>query len=108
MKLEKMKAPVAGEYIPTKHAAVIYGEVLEAGMPQDFVDGCLFALGFLTCPAKKDMHGTTASEFLENYLHNLNSEKVPPEVLSAAQAVIEQLKAAGIHAVEATIVRGDR
>lgn len=108
MKLEKMKAPVSGEYIPTKHAAVIYGEVLEGGMTQDFVDGCLFALGFLTCPAEEKMHGTTVSEFLENYNRNRELADVPPEVLSAAQEVIEQLKAAGIHVVEATIVRGDR
>lgn len=34
MKLEKMKAAVAGHYIPTKRAAEIYGEVIEADMPQ--------------------------------------------------------------------------
>lgn len=108
MKLEKMKAAVSGEYIPVKRAAEVYGAVLEAGMPQDFVDGCLFALGFLTCPAKEAMHGAAPDEFLENYLRNKAADEVPPEVLSAAQELIEQLKANGIHVVECQIVRGDR
>lgn len=107
MKLEKMKAPVSGHYIPIKHAAEIYSVVSDADVSQDFVDGALFALGFLTCPRDEEMHGAGAADFLANYQSNKNGD-VPPEVLSAARATIEMLKAHGVEVVDAYIVsRGD-
>lgn len=105
MKLEKMKAAVAGHYIPTKRAAEIYGEVIEADMPQDFIDGVLFTLAFLSCPPEKDVYGFSVTKVLDNYQKNKAARDVPPEGLSAAQKVIELLKADGFEIVEAKIKR---
>lgn len=105
MKLEKMKAAVAGHYIPTDRAAEIYGAVTDSDVSQDFVDGALFALGFLTCPPEEEMHGVPAAEFLENYQRNKAAGDVPPEVLDAVAGIIGDLKEKGMQIGECFLIQ---
>lgn len=105
MKLEKMKAAVAGQYIPIKHAAEIYGVVSESDMPQDFVDGALFALGFLTCPPEEEMHGVAAAEFLENYHKNKAAADIPPEVLDAVSGILGGIKEKGVQVGDCFLIQ---
>lgn len=107
MKLEKMKAPVSGHYIPTKHAAEIYGVVADSDMPQDFVDGVMFALAFLNCSAKKKMHGVGAAEFLANYQRNKAAADIPPEVRDAIEDILDNLAANGFEVVDCFLVQTD-
>lgn len=107
MKLEKMKAPVAGQYLPVEHASQVFGAIAESGMPEEFVEGVLFATGFFTCPANADMHGMTPEGFLSNFLQERAGEP-PAEVVSKAQEVIEQLEGMGVEVVSAYIVEGGR
>lgn len=93
MKLEKMKAPVAGQYLPVEHASQVFGAIAESGMPEEFVEGVLFATGFFTCPANADMHGMTPEGFLSNYLRK-------------AQEIIEQLESMGVNVVGAFLMKG--
>lgn len=107
MKLEKMKAATAGHYIPTKHAAEIYGAVTESDMSQDFVDGALFALGFLTCPPEDDMHGAAAAEFLDNYQKNKAAGDLPREVVDAIAGLLSDLEENGIQVHECFLIKTD-
>lgn len=108
MKLEKMKNPVAGHYIPIKHAAEIYDAAKNSDVSDDFINGTLFALGFLTIPEDEDMHGATPEQFLDNYLKN--KEKfgdIPSEVLAAIAELIEDLESQGANVTEAILVKVD-
>lgn len=105
MKLEKMKAPVAGQYLPVEHASQVFGAITESGMPEEFVEGVLFATSFFTCPANADMHGMTPEGFLSNFLQERAGEP-PAEVVSKAQEIIEQLESMGVNVVGAFLMKG--
>lgn len=105
MRLEKMKAPVSGNYIPRRHAVRVYGTVRGYGLPDAFADGLMFALGFLTCPEDADMHGASVEEFLENYLRNLTADELPDEVKTKAAEVIDQLERMGVEVVGVSVMR---
>ncbi len=45
MKLEKVKAPVAGQYLPVEHASQVFGAITESGMPEEFVVGAFLMKG---------------------------------------------------------------
>lgn len=105
MKLEKMKAAVAGHYIPIKRASEIYGAVSESGASQDFVDGALFALGLLSCPEDEAMHGVGVDDFLANYYKNQAAADIPPEVLDAVTGILDSLKEKGVKVGECFLIQ---
>lgn len=107
MKLEKMKAPVSGHYIPIKHAAEVYGVVAESDMSQDFEDGALFALGFLSCPQEEEMHGVGAADFLANYQRNRAAADIPPEVLDVVEGILGGIKSKGFEVGDCFLFRAD-
>ncbi|NGM17743.1 hypothetical protein GMI70_07025 [Eggerthellaceae bacterium zg-893] len=68
MKLEKMKANTAGEYIPARFADEVTDMLFDLGASEDFVDGANFVLDYLTCPKGADMHGASAYCFFRNFI----------------------------------------
>lgn len=103
--MEKMKENKAGQYIPHKFASEII-ETLEEreDISEDFARGAAVTLSFLTCPKGESMHGAPLNEFIDNALSYIN-DMPPEEVISQAEAVIAQLRAAGINVVSAGIVK---
>ncbi len=105
MKLEKMKKAVSGQYVPTKYAAQLWGTAKDFGMPEEFVDGVLFTVGFLTCPEDEELHGKSPEEFLSLFLDQ--SDEPPAEVMEAAKEIIEKLEEMGVKVDCAFVARSD-
>lgn len=104
--MKKMKENKAGNYIPRKFA----DEIVEAILKRDevdnsFVDGASTVLAYLTCPEDNPMNGVDIDKFVDNALYRLDCCDDMANVMSKAQKVIDELKAAGINVVEAYIVK---
>ena len=104
--MKKMKENKAGNYIPRKIANEIIDVILKRDDVDDsFVDGAATVLAYLTCPEDKPMNGAEIGKFVDNALYRLDRCDDMANVMSQAQKVIDELKAAGINVVEAFIMK---
>lgn len=102
MKTKRMRRIVAGHYVPTRHAESMLEEIDSRDVSDEFKDGALCVLGFLTCETEADMHGASFSEFLDNFL---GTDDIPETVMSVAQKVIKDLQDMGVEVVSASVLK---
>lgn len=106
--LEKFKKPRSGRYIPNGIARELIDQIVEEDVTSEFAYGFATALSFMTCPEDMPMHGKGLHEYIENYKGFMEEEgasAIPPEMLSDARRVIEQLKRHGVGVVDVVLVR---
>lgn len=104
MKTEKMRRLVAGHYVPTGHAESMLEEIDSRNVSDEFRDGAVCMLGFLTCEKEADLHGASFAEFLDNFFEVISDDGIPDAVMSVAQKVIEDLQGMGIKVVRADVI----
>lgn len=102
-KTVKMKRNRAGRYIPREFAEEIVETIESYELEPEFAEGAVCVLSYLCCPEGSEMHGAEFASFLDNGLRVMES-RPPAEVMSAARAVIETLKASGVEVVDAYVV----